>query len=337
MKKVDRKKITYLVFLIFNSILFCTSLVLITNHINIEKRKEKSFISTYTETSKINYHVNMIENDYISTDEFGHSNSYIMKYTKNLLLDFIYNFNATEDVNVEAEYKIIANVVGKYKQSSNKEEEIYNKEYILNNGNINSLNNQINFNKNTLIDINKYNEELIKLKNDIKVPLTGELNIYFLVTTKEEGKLINEYKQQVSISLLKDIYEIKIEQLQPVNNEIYSDDLKINYTYVMLLSLSLIIFTIIGLILIRLILRKKMTEAKKTVNKHLKVYDDFIVNINDKIEEDKYNVVKISEFKEILTLANNNFTSILYYEDKKTATFYVIINDNLYKLEINLR
>ena len=87
----------------------------------------------------------------------------------------------------------------------------------------------------------------------------------------------------------------------------------------------------------KLFLKKKTTKGEKEVKKYLRVYDDFIVNVDNLIEEDKYEVVKISEFKEILTLANNNNTSILFYNDKTKGIFYVIINDYLYKFEVNYR
>ena len=69
----------------------------------------------------------------------------------------------------------------------------------------------------------------------------------------------------------------------------------------------------------------------------MKTYDDFIVNINDSFNEDKYEVVNIKEFKELLTLANNNVTSILYLEQKNKGLFYVQLNNYLYKFEIDYR
>ena len=80
-----------------------------------------------------------------------------------------------------------------------------------------------------------------------------------------------------------------------------------------------------------------MTKGMSLAKKYLRVYDDFIVNINDLIDESKYEVVKIDEFKELLTLANNNSTSILYYSTKRYGLFYVILNDYLYRYKIDYR
>ena len=91
------------------------------------------------------------------------------------------------------------------------------------------------------------------------------------------------------------------------------------------------------MILIRKILQKKLTKGRIEANKYLRTYDDFIVNISDSFDENKYEVVNIKEFKELLTLANNNVTSILYLEQKNKGLFYVQINNYLYKFEIDYR
>ena len=170
------------------------------------------------------------------------------------------------------------------------------------------------------------------------MPLIGNLNVYLTVDTKDENDTpIDSYKQVATVSLLNEIYDIEVTSHEPRVKNFYSDNLEINYIYLTMLGLILVLQATLAMILIKKILQKKLTKGRIEANKYLRTYDDFIVNINDKIEEDKYEVVMIKNFKELLTLANNNVTSILYLEQKNKGLFYVQLNNYLYKLEIDYR
>ena len=337
-RKLNKRKVLYLILFITDMILICMITCLIYNHVDINKRKRNSYISSYSENSNITYTVNMLENDYITNENFGNSNSYIFIYTDNILFNFSYNYTSSQNMNTQAHYEIIANVSGNYKKSTNDSKEIYNKNFILDSGNINSVSNTIYLEEKAEINLKDYNNILKKLQEDIKLPLTGVLTISLNVDTKDKnGNTINNYKVPATVTLLTDIYDIEVPKMEPQVKNFYKDNLKINYFYLIALGTIFTILVAFSMILIKFILQKKMTKGQIEANKLLRTYDDFIVNIDDIINENKYQVVKIKEFKELLTLANNNSTSILYFNQKKKGLFYVLLDNYLYKFEIDYR
>ena len=312
-RKLSKKKIVYFILLVIVLTMICFIQILIYCHVDMNKRRRDSFVSSYTESSKVSYQVNMSENEYMTKNEYGKSDSYILKYTDNILFNFSYDYLSSNNINTRASYKIIANVIGSYKRSTNDTEEIYNKDFVLDKGEVDSSERIIHLEKRVDIDINKYNSILKALQDDLKLPLSGNLLIYMIVDTYDDNNThIDSYKQEVGVTLLSDIYKVDITENEPRVRNFYSDDLEINYVYLVSLGFIFVILVVIFMVLIKCFLQKKMTKGMSLAKKYLRVYDDFIVNINDLIDESKYEVVKIDEFKELLTLANNNSTSILY-------------------------
>ena len=54
-----------------------------------------------------------------------------------------------------------------------------------------------------------------------------------------------------------------------------------------------------------------------TLSKILKTYDEIIVNTNNILDINKFNIIEIPEFKEILNLSRELLLPIMNYEVKK--------------------
>lgn len=337
-RNLNYKKVFYFILIIANVFLISFVMLLIYDHLNIDGRKNRSYVSSYQENSNVTYQVNAIENSYVTEENFGKSNSYILKYTDNIMFNFSYNYTSSSDMITKADYKIIANLSGNYKKSSNDVKEIYNKDFVLDSGSLTSNQKTIYFEDSIAVNIHEYNDILKKLQEDIKLPLLGNLNVYLEVLTKDKNdSVIDQYRHNANVSLLSEIYDVDVDELEPRVKDFYLDDLEINYFYLIILASLIVGFSAVIMVLVRKILQKKLTKGEREVNRYLKVYDDFIVNVDDGIDEDKYEVVMIKEFKELLTLANNNMTSILSFNQKKKGMFYVILDHYLYKFEVNYR
>lgn len=334
--KSNSKKIIYSFLFIIDMVFLYFAFVLIFKHVNLENRKYNAYESSYSEISKVTYQVNMLENDFITKEEFGSSSSYIMKYTDDILFDFYYVYTGTNKP-IKLKYSIVANVTGDYKRSTNASDEIYNKKFVLLEEETNDYQALIQLNKKAKINIQEYNNILKDLQQDLKIPLIGNLKVYLQVDLYDQNNnMIDTYLQDVNVTLLQEVYSIQITNNDQTFKNFYSDDLKINYFYLIGLGLGISILIIFGILLMRLIFKSKLSKEEKEIKKIIKVYDDYIVNIHDKIIEKNYKVIIIKEFKELLTLANNNLTTILYYDNKKSALFYVILDKYLYKYEIKL-
>ena len=202
-KKINKRKIIYLILLFISIFLFCIDIFMIYSHIDLNKRRRDSFISNYTESSTIDYQINLKENDYLTEENIGNSNSYILKYTDNINFHLIYNYQSSNNIITTADYKIYLIISGDYQRSSDNKEEIYNKKIELESGTIDSISNIITINKEKNININNYNNILKELQEDLKLPMTGNLTLYLEVNTKDQnGKPINTKK------LFPEIYSI---------------------------------------------------------------------------------------------------------------------------------
>lgn len=337
-RNLNRKKVFYFILIIANLLLISFVMLMIYNHLNIQGRKDRSYVSSYQETSNVTYQVNALENSYVKEENFGNSNSYILKYTDSIMFHFSYNYTSSSDMVTKADYKVVAKLSGNYKKSSNDVTEIYNKDFVLDSGVLTSNQKVIYLEKAILVNIHEYNDILKKLKEDIKLPLLGNLKVYLEILTKDKNdNVIDQYRQNVNVSLLSEIYDIDVDKMEPRVKDFYRDDLKINYFYLIVLAVAIVSLSTVVMILVKKLLQKKLTKGEREVSKYLKVYDDFIVNVDDVIDESKYEVVMIKEFKELLTLANNNMTSILFFNQKKKGMFYVILNHYLYKFEVDYR
>lgn len=335
-KTLNKRKILYLIMFFICMFIYTIDIFMIYNHVDINKRKKDSFISNYTESSKIDYQIKLQNNEHLKEENIGNSNTYILKYTKFIDYNIKYNYSSSNNIDTKAKYEIYTITSGKYKKSTDKYDEIYTKKIILESGELNSISNQISLNKNITIDINKYNQILKDLQEDTKLPMTGELTLYIDIKTKDiQDKDINIHQNKATMTLLNDIYTITLNNQDKKTNTIYSDNLEINYPYLITLGIIFIIITFISLILIKKIIEKKMPIGLKQTKKILKQYDDYIVNTENKLDENEYKIIYINEFKEILTLAINNNKSIMYYKDKNKSIFYITIDKNLYKYILN--
>ena len=103
-----------------------------------------------------------------------------------------------------------------------------------------------------------------------------------------------------------------------------------------IVAANIITFIIICLLLKKLFMFTNKSEYERNLNKILKNYDDIIVNTSTIIDVNKYKLIEINEFKEILNLSRELLLPIMNYKvsDKETW-FYVIKDDILYRYIIS--
>ena len=99
---------------------------------------------------------------------------------------------------------------------------------------------------------------------------------------------------------------------------------------------NIVCFICICFLLKKLFKFTNKTEYDITLSKILKTYDEIIVNTNNILDVDKYSIIDIPEFKEILNLSRELLLPIMNYEVKKgkETWFYVIKDDILYRFTV---
>ena len=101
--------------------------------------------------------------------------------------------------------------------------------------------------------------------------------------------------------------------------------------YIILLILQLLT----TYLLIRYIINKKYSKYSLEKNKILKDYDDRIVTVKNFIKHDKWEIVDVKDFNELLDLANEAYEPIFYFErrlpNRKEAWFSILRDRILYR------
>ena len=80
------------------------------------------------------------------------------------------------------------------------------------------------------------------------------------------------------------------------------------------------------------LLKTPKTEYDKFIKHILRKYDKSIVIHHTMFDYDKYNIIIIKDFKELLDLHNNTKAPILFYNvvSHQKSHFFIVINNDLY-------
>ncbi len=294
----------------------------------------------YTENAKVNYKVNLKENEFYQDDYLDEKNTVIASLINDINVDFKYNLDLEKNQDYMYSYKIIAktNVKESKKASSIYEttEELVNKETQ------ESDNKNLEINESVTINYDEFNEKINKFINLYHLDNTTstlELDMYLYAINKYDGTQINNESKimTISIPLTQRTIDISIgaNNVQSTGKILSKKSEYQNIDYILVIG---IIFAVVGVIeIIRLI--KYMIDtrsAEKMYEQELKRimfnYKSYIQKTNNEINEGDYKVIQINTFDEILSLRDTIQAPILMYskENERRAKFMIINEGVLY-------
>lgn len=90
------------------------------------------------------------------------------------------------------------------------------------------------------------------------------------------------------------------------------------------------------LVLIKLAEKIKNNLEKNYIRNLLKTYSNIIVTVEIEPDIRNLKMMKISNFNDLIDIAEQNKTNIIHYEvvENKDSKFYIIINDCVYFCEV---
>ena len=345
LKGIGLNKILVSIFLIIALVVQFAFLSYLFKALTPDKDKnEENIVMTYTSDGNIDYKVYLKENDFIKEEFLGPGEAYILNLIDHISINPVYTFSSTEKTNVTGTNKIVASLKGYYKETSNKSGNpaILKKDKIISENIINFDNNA--YSQSNLYDI--YLDEYINILNDfqkeIKISVDGYLEITSI--TEFSGKIggasyNDSYKSTMKIPLSTSVIKIDASNKNPKKETIYEGDLiKTNKTVLLfVIGANILTFLIICLLLRRLFMVTNRTAYEKEIERLLKNYDDIIVNTTTVIDIDRYRLIEIEEFKEILNLSRELLLPIMNYEfvPGRETWFYVVKDDILYRYIIS--
>lgn len=315
------------VLLLMSAILISTYSVLSKNEYN-----------KYVENAKVDYKVNLIENEFYTESTLDERSAVIASLIKDIEVNFNYNFDLEKDQDYTYNYKIIAktNV-----SESNKSTSIYETtEELVNKENQQASDKNIAISEKVGIDYNEYNEKINKFVNVYSlsdVTSTLELDMYVNIINNCDGTQMNNESKvmTLSIPLTTKTVEVSIgaNVVKDQGKVLYQKSEYQNIEYIFVIG---VVFAIAGLVmLIKFIKYLLDTRSAETMYaQELKQiifnYKTYIQTSNNAISRRGYKVIQINTFNEILGLRDTMQTPILMYtEEDELRTRFVIINSGI--------
>lgn len=329
-----------------------TALLLITlSSLLIFINENKTYYVSYKEDSKIDYDVYLRDNQFF-TDAYLNSNKqYIASLINYIKASFHYNLNIEDkDINYRYQYRIVAEVDVKEPSTG---KSLYNfKEDIVPSVVANSNNKStVNIDKDIMIDYNKYNS-LIKRFVDVYDLNDAESNLYVKMYLNVLGECegISSANRESVISLTIPL-TTKTVGIDIESNLIDSSDEKfmacnnsnsLSYIY-LVLSIITGISTICAIYkMITYILKTRSAESiyHRELKKILNNYKSYIQKINNSLDLERYQALKVDTFNDMLEIRDTIQQPILMVENNTNTGVYFVIPSNtkilyIYSLKVS--
>ena len=292
----------------------------------------------YKESSRSIYTVKLKQNDYYESDRLPQVMNYIASLIDDIEISYNYLFSTSEKIDYKITYSVDA--ITKVYAVDGKSI-LYEKKETLLDSVIDSKNDSLDYNfaKDITVDYNHFNELAKKFKASYSLNTTTDLTI--VLNVRSEGKNSN-YRDRIDLTS-KSIIVIPLTE-KTINISINSDNISNEGKIigkklggVSLGSLLFFILSTLGLSIITYVVIKTVLDMMKSKTKYelslsriLKENDSIIANVENSIDETKYETINVSSFEELRDIHDNINAPILFSEVVKgKESRFTITNDNI--------
>ena len=297
---------------------------------------------SYDEKGNIDYTVCLKQNDFYEDKCVSNNMTYVASLIDNINLTYNYAFNINKDIleKNNFEYEVTAKLVI---QNSEDMSNFYEKNYTILSKCKNDLlkkNNKAVISKSFDIDYNYYNDIATNFKSQYGVDSISYLEVYFTVYNDINSKynIPNTSVSSIKVPLSQKSIQIKLDSKETNkkdNKVVYTNEFCITNWIYIIISIILLVLSLIPLIKgIKLInkLGSNKTDYDKFISKILKEYDRLVAETKSLPLFDKYNIMEINGFNELLDVRDNLKLPIMYYNVTmhQKAYFYIVYGKNLY-------
>lgn len=330
---MKKKSILYILLMI---LFFVFAYLFISNGINV---KVKNFIN-YEEQTNINYKVYLKDNNIYDSMILGKDKKYISNLVEDIVIDFDYNILYERYLNGFYSYSVDSSLIA-YEEDINdslwtKNEVILpNKVSVIDQNKIDN----IKFNDSVKINYAKYKNEVNEFIENYNIDVSG----YLLVKINfhlmgEFNKCFNNIEDnqtvKIIIPLTYDTFKINvINSNNGFNNyTFYTKKDSVNYLLIIIGTFCLSIAIALMIVIIKELIALSKSEEKyqKELKSIFKKYEDIIINVDKIYRNNKYNLIYVENFSELMDVYNKVNIPISFKEIEKNrkAVFLIIENNN---------
>ena len=320
-------------------VIIIISIITIVSYFYLSKNE----YNKYTEKAKVDYKVNLKENEFYEDDYLDEKNTIIASLIKDLEVEFKYNLNLEQDQDYTYSYKILAKTSVK---ESSRDNTIYETTQELLSKEVQESNTKdLEIAEKVTIDYNEYNEKINKFINVYKLDNTTStlnLEMYVYVINKYDGEQINRDSKVMTLNIPLTTKTIDIS----INSNVIKYEGNIlskkseydNLTYMLGIGFVLLVIGVAILIkFIKYVLETRSAEKmyEQELKRILFNYKSYIQKINNEIDYNNYKIIQINTFNEILEMRDTMQSPILMYtEENEDRTKFMIMKDGILYLNV---
>lgn len=303
--------------------------------------KSKDEIYNYTNKYSYDYSVNLIPNKYIESETLPMDETYITDLINNVNFNFNYSYVADKKTSIEYSYKIIGKLQAVYTKDG-LEQKVWDKEEVLKESSLSKITtDKIELQEPIEFDLQEKNKLVTDFEQEMNMTLDATYTLIFEVEAKTEidGETVdNKYSSSVSMDLGEKTTEINGENNKEETSYLTKDKEEIQKVNLYELGISVVLIGLLLSILYYIhkntvIINKIKNDYRGELNKMLRLCQDKIIKISDKVDIKQDTVVDVKDFVEIIKVSDELFKPILYWvsKDKDEAWFSVISGDITYR------
>ena len=314
------------------------SIVSIVKSLNPEQSSQEELYS-YTYNSNLDYKVYLKDNQFFTSPYLGMNKQYITSLIDYIDVDASYNFKSTKKLDYSYTYAIVATAKGLYQNTDGEDVEVWSKEYpIANQASQSGSGNSFTISKNVQLNYNEYNDIMTDFRNqfglslDARVDLSVKIDINAGLAGESDKEMQATNTMTLEIPLLQQTMNIKPNYVNTGGDTIYKsaeETAEINIPLlifgIVLLVISLVAFKILAKSLLAV---TRKSEYVLALNKILKEYADIIAETHNMPDLEKYDVINVKNFNDLVDVEEELHSPILYFEVKENVeSVFVIVND----------
>ena len=307
--------------------------------LGLNERKRIDSLNTYEAKKEDNYEIVLKPNDFYLSETLPSGLYYASKSIDSINIDFKYMFKANSKLNLNYNYIVTADLIGKANTTDNQTKEVWNRRFNLTNNSENVINNTQEFliNQSVSIDYETYNnlvhlyEQTYGLKLDAVLKVRLNVNIQ---DSNVESKPIEDYIE-LEIPINNTITEVKENYENITFNTIIPSTNKVSVKEIIYYIIAILSCVGAIILIITIIRKNKISQNiyEKNINKILKHYGEIIATVEDEPNLANLAIMKVQNFYDLIDVAEQNKTNIIHYEvlEKQESYFYVVVDKYAYK------